>query len=299
VPILVTSSLCYSCNKPYHRQTVAGWRKSIFWSTIQQTSCLPAMPAAPAPAAHAAAHQAAGSAPPCNQPSGPAAWAQGTLTRCADAAHWRPACISSPPHGYIMARAKPSVVLLVTHIEDGIGDGSTVRAYAEQEASSVNVSQQQLDEMIAAGKMPALCMASEAVAAQWSACIARPGVSMEIHLASAPHQKEVAAIAATAAAAQTSEFFEAYANLGVHELMLMDRSRTETYRAAIEDALLRVVSGRAGADGGKGGAASAGNAPVRVLDVGAGTGVLSMFAAKAAAATGIKVEVRCCIRLLL
>ena len=117
--------------------------------------------------------------------------------------------------------------------------------------------------------------------------------------ASAPHQKEVAAIAATAAAAQTSEFFEAYANLGVHELMLRDRSRTETYRAAIEDALLRVVSGRAGADGGKGGAASAENAPVRVLDVGAGTGVLSMFAAKAAAATGVKVEVRCCIRLLL
>ncbi len=60
----------------------------------------------------------------------------------------------------------------------------------------------------------------------------------------------------------TEEYFQAYADLEVHELMLKDGPRMDAYRNAIlgNSALF---SGKA------------------VLDVGCGTGVLSMWAAKA------------------
>ena len=67
-------------------------------------------------------------------------------------------------------------------------------------------------------------------------------------------------------------YFQSYAHYSIHLEMLSDRVRTESYR----DALLRnadsLVAGR------------------RVLDIGCGTGILSMFAAKAGAARVVGVD---------
>eukprot|EP00124_Ichthyophonus_hoferi_P004375 Ihof_evm9s472 gene=Ihof_evmTU9s472 len=57
-------------------------------------------------------------------------------------------------------------------------------------------------------------------------------------------------------------YFDAYNSLQVHSLMLKDRPRTQTYLTALENVELE---GKV------------------VMDVGAGTGILSMFAARAGA----------------
>ena len=184
---------------------------------------------------------------------------------------------------------KPRVVLVVTSLQAS-EDGTVVRAFAEQEPASAAVepvSQQKLDSMISAGNMPALCMASETVAAQWGSCVAQPGVSMEIHLAAAA-AAAAAAVGGQAAQvlaeterlgrAQRMEYLDSYGNLAVHRLMLEDRPRTESYRAAIRAAINQLKS-------------RANSSAIRVLDVGAGTGVLSMFAAAAAAEQGLQIQV--------
>ena len=62
--------------------------------------------------------------------------------------------------------------------------------------------------------------------------------------------------------ASDHDYFASYADPGVHRLMIQDHARTDAYRRAIES----VARGK------------------RVLDVGTGTGILSMFAARAGAA---------------
>ena len=59
-----------------------------------------------------------------------------------------------------------------------------------------------------------------------------------------------------------ADYFASYADPGVHRLMIQDHARTDAYRRAIE----AVAKGK------------------RVLDVGTGTGILSLFAARAGAA---------------
>lgn len=58
------------------------------------------------------------------------------------------------------------------------------------------------------------------------------------------------------------EYFDSYADPGVHRLMISDHVRTDAYRRALEAAV---------------------DAGSTVLDVGTGTGILSMFAARAGA----------------
>ena len=81
--------------------------------------------------------------------------------------------------------------------------------------------------------------------------------------------EDVTTTAAAAAAAEAADidatYFESYSFFDIHKEMLSDRARTETYRDALEmnPSLIKGAT---------------------VLDLGCGTGVLSMFAARAGAA---------------
>lgn len=79
------------------------------------------------------------------------------------------------------------------------------------------------------------------------------------------------ALDAEAAARVDQSYYESYARLSIHEEMLSDRVRTEGYRDAIERNA-HMLKGKV------------------VLDVGCGTGILSMFAARAGAALVIGVD---------
>jgi protein arginine N-methyltransferase 3 len=67
-------------------------------------------------------------------------------------------------------------------------------------------------------------------------------------------------------------YFESYAHHSIHLEMLSDRVRTESYRDALLTNAESLIAGR------------------RVLDIGCGTGILSMFAAKAGAARVIGID---------
>ncbi|MES1922871.1 Protein arginine N-methyltransferase 8 [Bonamia ostreae] len=67
---------------------------------------------------------------------------------------------------------------------------------------------------------------------------------------------------------QDNEYFGGYANLSIHRTMLSDKVRTLKYKQSIEECG-NLIKDKI------------------VLDVGAGTGILSIFAAKAGAAKGL------------
>ena len=66
-----------------------------------------------------------------------------------------------------------------------------------------------------------------------------------------------------------SDYFQSYAHYAIHHEMLSDRVRTETYQAALKSSKLRGA---------------------RVLDIGCGTGILSMFSAQAGASQVVGVD---------
>ena len=80
-----------------------------------------------------------------------------------------------------------------------------------------------------------------------------------------------AATGATAAGTSADYYFNSYAHFGIHEEMLKDTVRTTTYMKSIMDNK-HLFKGKV------------------VLDVGCGTGILSMFAAKAGAAMVIGID---------
>jgi 2-polyprenyl-3-methyl-5-hydroxy-6-metoxy-1,4-benzoquinol methylase len=69
----------------------------------------------------------------------------------------------------------------------------------------------------------------------------------------------------------TDEYFTEYSDWTVHELMLRDKVRTETFRDAVE-ANAHLFKGKV------------------VMDVGAGTGILSLFCARSGAGKVYAVE---------
>ena len=67
------------------------------------------------------------------------------------------------------------------------------------------------------------------------------------------------------------EYFKSYSSLSVHELMIKDKPRTEAYKDFLEDNC-HLIKGKT------------------VLDVGAGSGILSLFAARCGASKVVAVE---------
>lgn len=71
---------------------------------------------------------------------------------------------------------------------------------------------------------------------------------------------------------EDAPYFESYAHHGIHQEMLQDRPRTEAYRRALELNAESSIKGKV------------------VLDVGCGTAILSMFAARCGATKVIGVD---------
>lgn len=92
--------------------------------------------------------------------------------------------------------------------------------------------------------------------------------------ASAPASAAPAAsgfVADDEAAADEASYFDSYSHHGIHAEMLQDSARTEAYRACLESHSARVKD-------------------AAVLDVGCGTGILSMFAARGGARLVVGVD---------
>lgn len=85
-----------------------------------------------------------------------------------------------------------------------------------------------------------------------------------------------------------SYYFDSYAKIGIHADMLGDTVRTESYRDAIRALVPRAAASSA-ATAGATTAAAAAAGPV-VLDVGCGTGVLSLFSVQAGARRVVAVD---------
>jgi protein arginine N-methyltransferase 6 len=153
----------------------------------------------------------------------------------------------------------------------------------------------------------AVCMGSEDLGQQWKQFGARQGISMSFVVAADPSAAtgggssdaagSAAAAAATAAveappihSSTSATYFESYEQMSVHELMLKDRPRTETYRDAIFAAIARVAQERRAAAE-LGVPVVAVDEPIRMVDVGAGTGILCMCAAAAAAKQQVPIQI--------
>lgn len=89
--------------------------------------------------------------------------------------------------------------------------------------------------------------------------------------------------------ATDARYFQSYEQMSVHELMLKDRPRTETYRHAISAAIAQVARERRVAR--ELGVLAQTDAPIRMVDVGAGTGILCMCAAVAAKQQQVPIQI--------
>lgn len=96
-----------------------------------------------------------------------------------------------------------------------------------------------------------------------STSVARP--------AAAQRSQERAASLGPGAQEVDDSYFESYAGFGIHEEMISDTARTKAYRAALESNPL-LVRGKT------------------VLDVGCGTGILSLFACRAGARRVLSID---------
>eukprot|EP01043_Picozoa_sp_COSAG02_P046874 COSAG02_NODE_4430_length_5367_cov_3.587699_4_plen_313_part_00 len=148
-------------------------------------------------------------------------------------------------------------------------------------------------------------MGSPELGQQWSQFGGRPGISMsfvlvQANVSAAAGDERTAATRSTPASvvggssesentALNAGYFEAYEQMNVHELMLKDRPRTETYRDAISAAIARIADERRAAA--ELGLPAQSEEPIRVLDVGAGTGILCMCAAAAAKQQRVPIQI--------
>lgn len=146
------------------------------------------------------------------------------------------------------------------------------RSFAKVFVQAGTLTQDELDGMVLKGKCPELLFTSEDQKATFEACKSK---SLPIELHVEPH-----ASAGPPATAQPKDsdqenamdaYVESYGNMGVHSLMLRDKPRCEWYRAEIERECKRLKD-------------------AVVLDVGCGTGLLSLFAARAGAKKVFAVE---------
>ena len=143
----------------------------------------------------------------------------------------------------------------------GAGSGAQTAALAAARATIARLEAQLAEAQRLVGRLTV--REAEAASAAEAAGVAAAG------------EEDVGRVARGEAAptgeANDGYYFDSYSSLTIHEQMLKDRVRTEAYR----DAILRnsaLFAGKA------------------VLDVGCGTSILSMFAARAGAATVIGVD---------
>ena len=149
------------------------------------------------------------------------------------------------------------------------------------------LTQNELDSMVLQGKCPELLFTSQDQKATFEACKSN-NLPIELHVepqasAGAGSDRHIATSGPPATAHMDEAgreanveamdaYVESYGSMQVHSLMLRDQPRCEWYRTEIERACKRVKEGAV------------------VLDVGCGTGLLSLFAARAGAKKVFAVE---------
>jgi len=138
------------------------------------------------------------------------------------------------------------------------------------------MSQHALDRLVEQGRCPELLFTNMELKTKFDAA-KKNNVPLELHVetrtdaATRSTGSKFAGDGDPPAKEGDLAYVESYGNMGVHSLMLRDRPRCEWYRAQIERACARIKG-------------------AVVLDVGAGTGLLSLFAARAGAKKVYAVE---------
>eukprot|EP00912_Choanoflagellata_sp_UC4_P002208 UC4_evm1s1395 len=153
---------------------------------------------------------------------------------------------------------------------------STGKVFVKACASS-ELNQRSLDAMIEAGNMPQVIVPTPELAQLLSQLQAPSEMHLisenDDHLKDLPHNVgDGAENSDTVMDDVDHEYFTSYGDFEIHKLMLQDRPRTEAYIKAITSCAKNHIKDKV------------------VLDVGTGTGVLAMFAAKAGARKVFAVE---------
>eukprot|EP00960_Hanusia_phi_P038821 753622-Hanusia_phi.AAC.3 len=162
------------------------------------------------------------------------------------------------------APAPGRLVLKVLGEEEAYEEGRILsRWYVQDIKAEHPCTQEELDKLVVAGKLPGLEFPDEQSAKRF-ADLQRSHRSMELCIQKGSTGVQVRL-------AEEDKYTQSYSDVSVHELMLKDRARCEWYRSALE----RILKQRPG---------------LVVLDVGAGTGLLAMFAARAGARKVYAVE---------
>ena len=128
----------------------------------------------------------------------------------------------------------------------------TVRAYVAAVPGAMPLTQAHLDACVAGGALPAIACEDEALYDRFAA-LQSTASAMELHCEPGSEAQD-----------EDEAYFASYGSVDVHRTMLLDEPRCRAYQAALE-------------------AAAAGST---VLDVGTGTGLLAMMAARARRVVG-------------
>uniref|UniRef100_A0A7S0QZC6 Protein arginine N-methyltransferase domain-containing protein n=1 Tax=Pyramimonas obovata TaxID=1411642 RepID=A0A7S0QZC6_9CHLO len=165
--------------------------------------------------------------------------------------------------------------MILQRVEVAEDGGHVLYVSHDPDEGEKEISQEELDDLVSSGQIPPLLSDTEEVAAQLKEAM-QSGNPMELKLFTEEKRRAIETAKAQEKIAKEQEtysagYYESYEKVEVHEVMLKDTPRNYAYATAIEKCAHK-IAGKA------------------VLDVGCGTGILSMLCAKAGARVVYAVE---------